>query len=264
MLGLVPAPLVVTARGQLQPVERRHVYAPVDGIVDDVQVDDESPVQPGDTLVLLSNPELDLELQRVVGAIEIWEQKLASIGFQRLDGDRRDDPAAAGRMSGEEAEAREELLSLRQQQSLLEKKQQWLTVTAPIAGHVTTWNVRETRRTRPGRTGERLLTVADLHSGWELELLLDERAAGHAVAALAAAPDGLEVEFLSASGPERTHRARLREVADAVYCRGGGVQTPATAGRRSTGGCVSRGDDRQRADSLRPPVAGVCLVPFSV
>lgn len=231
LLAIVPAPLVVTARGQLQPVERRHIYAPVDGIVDEVQVDDESPVQPGDTLVVLSNPELDLELQRVVGAIDIWEQKLASLGFQRLDGDLRDDSATAGRMSGEEAEAREELLSLRQQQALLEKKQEWLTVTAPIAGHVSTWNVRETLRTRPVRTGERLLTVADLNSGWELELLLDERAAGHAVAALAATPEGLKVEFLSASGPERTHRARLREVAETVYWQrgGGGVQTPATA-----------------------------------
>lgn len=230
VLVFVPAPLIVTARGELRPVARQPVYAPMDAIVQQVKVDDEALVQAGDPLLVLSNPELELELQRVIGAIDTWEQKLAAIGFQRLDGDRRDDPAAAGRMSGEEAEARQELESLLRQQALLETKRDWLTVTAPIAGRVTTWNVREELESRPVRTGERLLNIADVGSGWELELLLDERAAGHAVTELAKSPDGLDVEFLSASGPEATRTATLRELADAVYWqRGGEVRAPARA-----------------------------------
>lgn len=229
-LALIPAPLVVTARGQLQPQLREHVYAPLDGIVEQVLIDEDADVQQGTLLLTLSNPELDLERQRVLGAIETWEAKLASIGFRRLDGDDRDDPGAAERMSGEEAEIREELASLRQQLSLLEQKREWLNVASPLAGRVTTWNVREELALRPVHAGERLLTVADVNGDWDLDLRLDERAAGHVVDALAESEQGLEVEFLLASRPEQTFRANLNEIADAVYWqRDEALSTPARA-----------------------------------
>jgi multidrug resistance efflux pump len=216
-LLLIPTRLVVTARGQLQPHVREHVYAPLDGIVEQVKIDEGADVEQGALLLTLSNPELELERQRVVGAIETWEAKLASIGFRRLDGEDRDDPGAAERMSGDEAEIREELASLRQQLSLLEQKGAWLNVTSPLTGRVTTWNVREELALRPVHAGERLLTVADVAGAWDLELRLDERAAGHVVAALAQSEQGLNVEFLLASQPERTFTATLNDIADAVY-----------------------------------------------
>ncbi|MBL8850653.1 MAG: efflux RND transporter periplasmic adaptor subunit [Planctomycetaceae bacterium] len=234
LLAIVPAPLVVTAAGELQPVVRQHVYAPSDGIVEQVLVEADDNVAANATLLTMNSPELDLEVQRIAGAIETWTKKLTSIGVRRLDDDRRaDDPGAAERMSGEEAEVREELDSLRRQLALLETRRERLVVKAPIAGRVATWNVREDLMRRPVREGERLLTVADTHSGWILDLHLDERDAGHVVDAISDSPDGLDVEFLLATQADRTHHARLEQLAGAVQwdrdTRGERVSAPATA-----------------------------------
>lgn len=227
-LAVIPAPLVVTATGELQPSVRQHVYSPLDGIVEEVLTTDDADVVAGETLVRLSNSELEFELQRVIGAIETWQEKLSSIGIMRLDGDGR--RGASQRAAGEEAEIRQELESLRIQRALLEQRQTSLSIVSPIAGRVVTWNVREELADRPVRAGDRLLTVADINSPWELELRLAERDAGHVAEALQSRDGVLDVEFMLASRPEATYPASLSKLSDAVlWDRDAQVTTPATA-----------------------------------
>ncbi|MGH7128189.1 MAG: GAF domain-containing protein, partial [Planctomycetaceae bacterium] len=67
-LCVVPEEFEIEARGLLQPVVRRDVFAPTDGIVaDDLPIEHEQPVRRGDLLVVLRSPALDLEFQRVWG-----------------------------------------------------------------------------------------------------------------------------------------------------------------------------------------------------
>lgn len=230
-LAVIPVPLVVTATGELQPSVRQHVYSPLDGIVEEVLTSDDADVAVGAPLLRLTNSELEFEVQRVAGAIETWQEKLSSIGIMRLDGDdRRDSRGAAERAAGEEAEIRQELESLRIQRTLLEQRQASLSIASPIAGRVVTWNVREELADRPVSAGDRLLTVADLSSPWELDLRLSERDAGHVAAALESGDSGLDVEFMLASHREATYAATLSKLSDAVlWDRDSAVTTPATA-----------------------------------
>ena len=67
------------------------------------------------------------------------------------------------------------------------------------------------------------MTVADLSGPWRVELKIDDAEAGHVVEAMAAAEDGLQVDFRLASAPGQDHRGRLIQLAEATDVDESGV-----------------------------------------
>jgi biotin carboxyl carrier protein len=214
VLSFVPADLDVRARGELRPQRRRNVFAPSDGVVEQVLVSHDAEVSAGAPVVVLRDPQLELELQEVLGALRTAQQKRASLEALRLDG-REGGPAPgdAQRMSGEEAAARQEVENLERRLSILETRRSRLNVTSPLAGRVVTWNVEELLETRPVRQGQVLLTVADVAGPWELALEVPEREIGHVLQAQRNLRPELAVSYFAASRPEATRAARLDHVA---------------------------------------------------
>ncbi|MFH1924404.1 MAG: GAF domain-containing protein [Planctomycetota bacterium] len=77
-LATVPADFRIEVPGELQPVVRREIFAPYDGIVSEVAVEHGARVRRGETLVEIRRAELDFELKRVRGELQTAGKRLVA------------------------------------------------------------------------------------------------------------------------------------------------------------------------------------------
>jgi multidrug efflux pump subunit AcrA (membrane-fusion protein) len=218
LFALVPAPLNVTALGELQPSVRREVFARADGIVDEVLVDSGDTVRAGQVLATLRSAELDFELSRLEGEMRTAQSRLAALRSARL----ADLPGTSealerfNQLAAEEERIKSDLAGYEHQLALLRSRQADLQMVSPLDGVVLTWDPRALLTARPVERGQALLRVAQLDGPWELELGLQSRRSGHVFAAQAGAQEPLAVTFVVATNPEQSHPATLVRVAQAT------------------------------------------------
>jgi biotin carboxyl carrier protein len=213
---VIPADYLIEARGVLEPQNRRDIFAPNDGIVEDLRVDHGTSVVCGQPLVVLRNPQLDLELKRVWGELQTARKRLAAIETARVEGATASatTPVSAARLSGEDAELQEHVASLSRQHRLLQEHQAELTVASPIAGQILTWDLPQLLRGRPVQRGQVLMIVADPNGPWQLELEVADRDAGHLIEAREKSDSAaLAVTYLIATDPGTPHEAVIDRVA---------------------------------------------------
>ncbi|MEM6471346.1 MAG: biotin/lipoyl-binding protein [Planctomycetota bacterium] len=168
----------LSAEGTLEPTVRRQVFAPIDGEVIDVLVQRNSVVKEGDVLVRLKNPDIDIQLEELMGQLRSARAEFSKIKGQLFKKTQLE-PSELLSLQAQEAELAAKLLALEAKLKLqLERKDQ-LTIKAPIDGVVTTWDVEDSLRSRPITTGQVLLEVADLDQPFSLKLQLPEKREGH-------------------------------------------------------------------------------------
>ncbi len=218
-LAVIPADFRVQAPGRLEPEIRRHVFAPADGVIDQLMVT--APGQrfaAGDELAVLSNPQLDFQQQQVVGQWETAAKRLAAVRVERLGSQRlsREDRGRVSRQTAEEEELRTLMEGLRRQREVLALRQDQLHVRSPIDGEVLTWDVSQLLETRPVVRGQRLMTIADLDGPWVLELRIPDDRVGHVLEARRRWKRSLPVTFILATDPGLTYRGRLTRLAMAT------------------------------------------------
>lgn len=214
-LALIPANLELEAHGQVQPVRRRSVYAPADGIIAQVAVGNAAQVAQDEQLAVMRNPELDLEEQRVRGEIATTNAKLAAVRASRGDPDRRgSNSSSAGQLAAEEEELKQMIASLNRQLAIVNRRVAELTLRSPIAGQVVRWDLIRSLESRPVRQGQLLMQVVDPTGPWEIDLRIPDRHVRHVLAAQAAAKEtnGLPVRFLFRMSPKTTYSAKLDTV----------------------------------------------------
>ena len=233
-LLLWPADLELEARGSLQPVLRRDVFAGIDGRVEEVHVDHRDRVQgPGKTtgkqgtlLASLANNDLEEELARITGQRSTTRQQISSIQRSLLEENLT--VPEQNRLSGDLAELRQKLGSLDAQWDLLQKKREELAVRSPTGGEVVTWDVRSLLVHRPVRRGQRLMRIADTGGPWQLELHVPEDRMGHIVEARKQlrgragedAGQGLRVSFILATDPGAEYEGTIKEIHHSAEVRG--------------------------------------------
>jgi multidrug efflux pump subunit AcrA (membrane-fusion protein) len=214
-LTFIPADFNIASKGELQPAIRRDVFASDDGVVSRLLVDHGEPVRAEQPLVMLRQPQLDLELRRVGGEIQTARKKLAAVQAERLTNPRNG--AKSGRdthqLTADEEELKELLNGLDQQRAVLEQQRDDLVIRSPIDGETLTWNLRELLEARPVERGQALLTVADLKGPWIVELCVPDHRTGHVLAAREALKPDLDVSFALASEPGTEYAGRVSEVA---------------------------------------------------
>ncbi len=214
-LLLVPADFEIPARGDLQPAVRRQVFAPDEGLVVTLPKA-AGAVSRGETLAVLSNPQLEQQHADVAAKRRTTEEQLAAVRTAR----RRQEPAARTDeryvLSAQEQQLQERLSGLEQQARLLAEQRRQLTVTSPIDGHILTWDLERLLAARPVQRGERLMTVADLDGPWELQLRIDDRQVGHVLEAQRESGLDLEVSFLLATDPNIRYRGRIGQMSSAI------------------------------------------------
>lgn len=145
--ALLPFPYRVRCDAELQPVVRRHVAAPFDGIFQQSMVKPGDVVVAGQTLGRLDPKELT------------WE-----IAAATADRDRASKSRAANLATGKTAQAQIDALESKQlaeRLKLLENRLAHLDVTSPIAGVVVSGNL-ERAEGAPVKIGQSLFEIAPL------------------------------------------------------------------------------------------------------
>lgn len=212
-LVLIPAEFTVTGPAELWPDHRRDVFASTSGIVDQILVSHGETVQRDQPLLVLRDPELESEAPRIIGEIATVHERLKGVQAARLTGGNSPDALSRARqLTAEEEELKERLRTLERQKELIEERRAALTLRSPIAGTVLTWDIAQHLSARPVERGQSLLTIGETSGPWIVEVRVADKNAGHMLRARQALRPELDVDFLLASDPGRTHRGQVREV----------------------------------------------------
>ncbi|ADB16857.1 putative phytochrome sensor protein [Pirellula staleyi DSM 6068] len=225
---VIPADFEVAARGKLQPVERREVFAMIDGIVREVPVRHGQLVERGQPLATLTSTDLEVELAALIGRQTTNQEQIASHQRMLLDSgamQARLTPADENRISGELLQLKQEQDNIEREIALFREKQELLAIVAPQRGQVVTWKVEEVLLHRPVIRGQSLMTLANPDGEWELELLVPERRLLHIDDAQHQTPDGssrppLEVTFVLSSHPSQRFTGTMVELERTAEVRG--------------------------------------------
>ncbi len=224
-LILVPWDFELRGPGTLQPVERRDVWAEVDGTIDQVLVKEKSQVTGGETvLVEMRNTDIDVALQELIGKQVTTLEQLRNVvraltneGGRNNNRDRtQDDPV---RLQGERLRLQQQLKSIAQQIALNEEKKRQLTVKAPLSGEIITWDMDQTLPVgRPVARGQKLMTVADFSKEWQLEIRMPENRMGYILEAQRQAaeaggtPTPMKVTYIMATDPDKKYEGEVKEM----------------------------------------------------
>ena len=173
----------VIADGKLLPEVRRHVFAGIDGTVSEVLVDTGDTVAQDDTLVRLRSIDLEQQQLQLDGELKKTNEEISSaIQQRRLANEKHADDVELEEITGRLAQHKKTAESLLEQRELLQRKEQKLSITSPIAGKVVTWNLQDRLpKSRPVGKEQQLLEIADPTSRWELEIYVPEAKMGHII-----------------------------------------------------------------------------------
>jgi len=210
-LVVVPWDFELHAKGTLEPLNRRDVFAGIDGTVDKVFVSNGDTVKAQQPLVLLRNTELGVAMTEVIGQRTTTSQRIRSLERSLLEQNRLS-VEERNQKAGELAEARQKLSNLDEQYQLYLLKQKELDVKSPMAGKVVTWDVYNRLIQRPVQRGQVLMRVADPEGPWQLELRMADDRMGYIARAQNEMGPNLRVTYLVASDPGSKHVGTVREV----------------------------------------------------
>ena len=216
MLVFVKIDFRIEGDGRLMPVLRREIFVPYDGEVIDVLVSSGERVEAGQLLIKLRNNELRSQLIATESQREEKRKLLAALLAERDEAIAGKTGERGNRVEGDLAKTRVELHGLERQLQVLNERERLLSVTSPIAGVVSTFEIDQLLRHRPVRRGEILLEVMDDTGPWQIELNVAEHRTGHLFRAQAATAGPMPIEFLLVTAPEQTYQASLKEVGTRV------------------------------------------------
>lgn len=213
-LALIPAPLTITAEGELTPVERRDLFATANGLVEHVLVKHADRVTVGQPVIQLRDPTVEMEATRVTGELATTRARLEVIEAARIASttNTSETPARRQQLAGEAADLQQQCQALEAQQTLLESERTSWTLPSPINGQVLTWDVEALLSGRPIERGQVLLSVGNTAGDWEITARIRERDLRHLLGRENEAI-GRRVEFLSALDPGQQHTGRVAAVA---------------------------------------------------
>jgi len=219
ILFLWPADFELTAKGKLQPAVRRDVFANLDGEVTRVLVKHGDMVKKGQPLAEMRNTELEVKISETQGKLQAATEQLLSANLRLRDRtlDKRDE----SNLRSEVAKLQEEQTSAEMQLKLLNTKKKQLSVTSPIDGQITTWDVENELFGRSVPIGSKLMTVVDPQGEWEAQLQMPEDRMGYINdACREAKTDALPVEYITAMDPGATYEGKISEIHRIAEVRG--------------------------------------------
>ncbi|MBN2578096.1 MAG: biotin/lipoyl-binding protein [Pirellulales bacterium] len=123
----VPLPRSVIAPLEIQARNAESVYVEVPGLLESIEVAPGQRVAAGQTLAVLRNPDLKIEVQELRGAVAQYQRRLESLQLRRST-----DPEIASQIPPIEAMLESANSQLRERETDLGR----LTLTAPVAGVV--------------------------------------------------------------------------------------------------------------------------------
>lgn len=208
---LIEKDFTLEGDGKLRPETIAKVFAPVDGTVQTIHVEDEQQVAKDFVLIEMKSIEQEKDLTATRGQLSTLRSEYGALEFE-LNSQDSDDLSTRERSEklSRRATIEQQLITKQAELDLLQKRQQLLIVSSPIDGQVITSRVEERLNGRPIRRGQELLEVAQPKGDWILEVEMPDKRMGHITRALEESENGeIEVDFLLATNTEVTLTGRL-------------------------------------------------------
>ncbi len=211
-----PTTLTIEAEAFLEPVERRSIFANIDGFLDILSVEDGQNVVAGQPLAKLRSPTLDLQIEETMGQIRAIGEKRNGlrVAINQVSASASDAIAVQTRISTDillletqEKQAKEKLAFLTQERTKL-------AIHSPIEGVVVSRELRKELEARPLRRGDSLFSIADLNGAWQLNIHVADRDSGYLLAHYSALPQ--TVTFVFESLPGERFTAEVRHISNAM------------------------------------------------
>ena len=257
VLTFVPWRLTIEGKGSLWPENRRNLYAPVAGIVQNVYVTSGQLVHEGDVVVDMESKDLDKEWKRLVAEKQTAESQQTHLNLQANSGSTSQ--AEKPTILGQAHEAKQKAESAEKQIRIIEQQRESMKIRSPLDGIITTWEPQKNLKGRPVEIGTELLQVAGVQGEWEMEVDVPDNDMGPVLAAnsklqkeIAAGtkPPGstLEAYFVTATDPEHKYPGFVRRIAAKADTVEGNHVVKVTVGFSE----AVRKDFLSRNQSLRP------------
>jgi len=211
-LCLVPYDFSLGANGKLVPTKSYEIFAPMDGVLKEIMVADDTDeiVEADQPLARLENLDLMSEIESLQGQrkSELEQQTKLNLSLSRSpDLTRAEQEVIVGdiRKSKVAQASIEKKLAIKQQD--LSK----LLILAPARGQVVNWQLRQQLIRRPVKTGHNLMTIVDPDTDWELEIEMPERRVHHLMQQQKES-ETLHVTFTLQSHPGKTFTGTVSKI----------------------------------------------------
>ncbi len=238
ILTLIPADFEIEVQGQAFPQERRRIFAPDDGIVEELLVTADQKVNANAPLLRLRNPERELDLNRVLGDIDSAISRLQAIRATRTTSAAttgNNPTTRSADLSSEEQQLERKLETLREEQTLVEQQIAAMNLLSPINGVVYQSRLQEQLRSRPVQRGQQLLEIVNDSGDWQLDLQVPDSVVGY-IPTTELSKDGnkVEVQFAFNDDSRDAHLATLKSLDKATHLHDGQLTCLATVGVEKT------------------------------
>ena len=211
---LFPYPFELGAKGQLVPEQQHEIFAKVDGVLQEVFIDElegQAPLVDANTvLARMTNNDLMVQIQNMDGQLRQSEEQIRK--FKRASMDDSLETYDSILIGGELQAELEKKKSLIKELRIKREDARNLEVRAPISGMVMNWQVKQTLLRRPVTKGQNLLTLVAPNTPWRLELELPEKRVGHLLKRLNDDEDPVHVTFALASHPNKKLEGKLKRL----------------------------------------------------
>jgi hypothetical protein len=209
---LIRVPLKIAVDGKVTAVDASRIYAPAEGIVDEVLVNDGDTVSKGTPLVRLRSPELDLQQRALEGTMMTARNRLDSLQISRTG--RRFGDEGDGNLSADEKVLKTEIDGLEKQLELIQAQQSSLLVTSPIDGRIDGWDLHASLQARPVAVGQFLLNVISEAAGWKVQLNIPDENIGYLLEQQQT--ENCSVRFRLRSDATVVHESKIETIADSA------------------------------------------------
>ncbi len=180
VVACFPVPQSVTATATLHPAGKQLYYAPSDGTVAAVLVDDGDHVEFGQPLIQLVDPELQSKLDQLESQRQLAEQRLAEKTNQLNAGTQLED-FEIDQLESEIEQLRITMISSAKQAEILTQTQQRQTIRATQSGKISSWDLRNNLLHRPVKAGDLLVSTFGANTKWTVRIAVPERRIGQVV-----------------------------------------------------------------------------------
>lgn len=210
-LCLFPYPFALGAKGSLTPEAQYEVFAQVDGVLQEININDNTDeiVEVGQVLATMTNNDLQVEIENLTGELNRNRKQMEAFQFARAEEMEEIDNIM---LSGEYSKAKEEALSLERRLEIKNAEASLLKIRAPSRGRVVNWQVRQNLLRRPVTRGQNLMTIIDPETNWQVELEMPERRVAHLLQNMRDSNEPLKVTFTLVSHPGEEFEGRLLSV----------------------------------------------------
>ena len=222
ILAAWPTSFEIEVPGQIIATNHQRIFAPENGVIQEVNFSNEQLVDDNADLLQLSNADIDLELRRLQGEIDTTMAEHAAVSTQqRTTGDVS--------LSPQIQRLAMQVKNLKAEQSLVESRRNELTIQAPFSGRVFRHNPQQELMLRPVQRGQLLLEIVPNDGKWHLDLSIPARLENYLRDHLSTTKQQPTVRYVVRAAPDADWTTTLTTVENAVQIVNGEMTCRAIA-----------------------------------